>query len=168
MDASSGILYAKLPPKDRKVGNFECYESDRYLTVTGKHLPGTPTTIEKRHNEIIAIHTEVFAERNKKRSMQDPPPKVTPVDLDDDALHDVAFRAKNGEAVRRLYYGDTGQCASPSEADLALCSHLAFYTAGDVPPMDRRFRASDLCRPKWDDRRGDRTYGETTIYKALE
>ena len=33
--------FAKLPPKDRKLGGFECYESGRYLTVTGNHLPGT-------------------------------------------------------------------------------------------------------------------------------
>ena len=36
------FVYAQLPPKDRKLGHFECYESSRYLTVTGNHLPGTP------------------------------------------------------------------------------------------------------------------------------
>jgi hypothetical protein len=34
--------------------------------------------------------------------------------------------------------------------------------------MDRMFRASDLYRPKWDEKRGSATYGELTIAKALE
>ena len=162
------FVYAKLPPKDRKIANFECYESGRYLTITGNHLSGTPFTIEHRHEEMTAIHAEMFAERNKKRSKQSPPPKAAPVDLEDDALLEVAFDAKNGEAVRWLYHGDPGQYGSRSEADLALCSHLAFYTAGDPARMDRMFRASDLYRPKWDDRRGAQTYGEMTISKALD
>ena len=110
------FVFAKLPPKDRKVGNFECYESGRYMTVTGNHLPGTPATIEKRQNEMTAVHTEMFRERNKKPPKQGPPPEATPVDLDDDVLLEVAFRSKNGEAVRQLYHGDTAQYASPSEA----------------------------------------------------
>ena len=126
------FVFAKLPPKDRKVGDFECYESGRYMTVTGNHLPGTPATIEKRQNEMTAVHTEMFRERNKKPPKQGPPPEATPVDLDDDALLDVAFRSKNGPAVRHLYHGDTAQYASPSEADLALCSYLAFYARGTL------------------------------------
>jgi hypothetical protein len=162
------FVLAKLPPKDRKLGCFECYESGRYLTVTGNHLPGTPATIEHRQNEMTAVHTEIFAERNEKHSKQGPPPKVAPVDLDDDALLEVAFRAKNGEAVRQLYYGDTGQYATHSEADLALCSHLAFYASGEASRVDRMFRASELYRPKWDEQRGSQTYGEMTIAKALQ
>ena len=142
------FVFAKLPPKDRKVGNFECYESGRYMTVTGNHLPGTPATIEKRQNEMTAVHAEMFHERNKKPPKQGPPPEATPVDLDDDALLDVAFRSKNGPAVRQLYHGDTAQYVSPSEADLALCSYLAFYARGDAVRVDRMFRASKLWRPQ--------------------
>jgi len=34
--------------------------------------------------------------------------------------------------------------------------------------MDRIFRESGRCRPKWDEGRGGRTYGETTIRKAID
>ena len=80
------FVYAKLPPKDRKIGNFECYESGRYLTVTGNHLSGTPLTIERRQDELTAIHIEVFAERNQRRTNQAGKlPHAAPVDLEDGA-----------------------------------------------------------------------------------
>ena len=37
-----------------------------------------------------------------------------------------------------------------SNADAALCAHLAFYTGRDLPRMDRLFRMSGLYRDKWD------------------
>jgi hypothetical protein len=161
------FLYAKLPPKDRKIGNFECYESGRYLTITGTHLPGTPMTIEHRQKQMEEVHAEVFAERNKPRpNGKINIPSMLP-NLDDQELLDKAFNARNGEAVWRLYYGDINKYGSHSEADLALCSHLAFYTGPDYQKLDRLFRASDLCRPKWDDRRGDSTYGQMTVDRAL-
>ena len=42
------FLLGKLPPHGRKRGNFEAYETARYVTVTGQHIDGTPTTIEDR------------------------------------------------------------------------------------------------------------------------
>jgi hypothetical protein len=162
------FLWAKLPPKDRKLGNFECYESGRYLTVTGNHLEGTPTTIEHRQAEMDAVHTEVFAERNKPRANgKISPPSALP-NLDDRELLDKAFNAKNGEAIWRLYHGDHGKYDSHSEADLALCGHLAFYAGPDPQKIDRLYRASDLCSPKWDDPRGNTTWGGMTVAKALD
>jgi hypothetical protein len=38
----------------------------------------------------------------------------------------------------------------------------------DAAVIDRQFRRSGLMRPKWDERHGDRTYGERTIARALE
>ena len=56
------FIRAKLPPKDRKIGNFECYESGRYLTVTGHHVEGTPLSVEQRQLEMTQVHTDMFAE----------------------------------------------------------------------------------------------------------
>jgi replicative DNA helicase len=144
------------------------YESGRYLTVTGNHLPGTPTTIEHRQEEMDAVHAEMFAERNKPwTNGKVTTPSVLP-NLDDKELLDKAFNAKNGEDIFRLYHGDTSKYGSPSEADLALCNHLVFYAGPDPQKVDRIFRASDLYRPKWDDQRGNTTYGQMTINKAIE
>ena len=50
---------------------------------------------------------------------------------------------------------------------MALCSHLAFWCAGDAARMDRIFRRSGLMRDKWDSRRGGTTYGAQTIERAI-
>jgi putative DNA primase/helicase len=158
----------KLPPKDRRIGQFECYDSGRYLTVPGNHLPGTPTTVEHRQAEMNAVHTEMFAERNKPRTNGKVGSPLALPNLDDKEVLDKAFNAKNGEDIWRLYHGDTSKYGSPSEADLAFCSKVAFWAGPDPQKIDRIFRTSDLYRHKWDDARGDTTYGQMTIAKALE
>ena len=162
------FLYAKLPPKDRKIGNFETYESGRYLTVTGNHLPGTPLTIEHRQDEMIVVHTRMFAERNKPRPTSTSRADAQPIDLDDAELLEIAFSARNGDKVRRLYQGDISGYPGQSEADMALISHLCFYSVGDPGRIDRLFRSSDLMRPKWDEMRGAQTYGDLTIGKVVD
>jgi putative DNA primase/helicase len=57
---------------------------------------------------------------------------------------------------------------SRSEADLALCVVLAFWTQRDAARMDRLFRGSALRRDKWDEPRGTQTYGAKTIAAALK
>ena len=56
---------------------------------------------------------------------------------------------------------------SQSEADLALTGLLAEYIGNNPSQIDRLFRESTLYRDKWDETRGDNTYGERTIALAL-
>jgi putative DNA primase/helicase len=44
---------------------------------------------------------------------------------------------------------------------------LAFWTGDDGGRVDRLFRASRLYRAKWDEARGERTYGAQTIAQVL-
>ena len=67
-----------------------------------------------------------------------------------------------------LFAGDTSGYSNQSEADLALCRKLAFYTHGDFLNIDKFFRISGLFRPEWDEKQGTRTYGDTIIIKALQ
>lgn len=73
--------------------------------------------------------------------------------------------AANGAEIRRLWEGDTSAYKSQSEADQALCNHLAFWCQGDTARMDALFRQSGLCRDKWTDREDYRT---RTLEKAKE
>jgi putative DNA primase/helicase len=86
--------------------------------------------------------------------------------LADDALLQQASTAKNGAKFAALWAGDSTGYPSPSEADLALCMLLAFWTQ-DPDQLDRLFRQSGLMRPKWSAPRGDETYGARTIGEAL-
>jgi hypothetical protein len=88
-------------------------------------------------------------------------------DLSDDDLINKAMQAKNGAAFQILWNGDIGGYKSPSEADLALCAMLAFWANCDVTIIDRLFRQSSLYRKKWDERHGEKTYGQATIEKAV-
>ena len=73
-----------------------------------------------------------------------------------------------GETFKKLY--DEGSLVgkgSQSEADLQLCGMLAYWTGCDPNRMDRLFRNSKLMRPKWDEKRGESTYGKNTIALAI-
>ena len=160
-------LNGQLPPGRRRKGVVEMYGEARYFTVTGAHLAATPTTIEHRTTELAAVHAEVFGTSNNGTR-----PAATTLStiatLDDQQLLRIARRASNGSAFSRLWDGDLSGHASPSEADLGLCNHLAFYAAGDAAQVDRLFRQSGLMREKWDAPRGESTYGADTVQRAIE
>jgi hypothetical protein len=95
-------------------------------------------------------------------------PVVPRQELTDDELLAAARRAKNGPKFAALF--DEGRIegyASASEADLALCAMLAFWTGRDPERINRLFRQSMLFREKWMERRGESIYGETTVARAL-
>ena len=69
-----------------------------------------------------------------------------------------------------LYCGDWKvRYPSQSEADLALCSKLAFWFQKDAVRIDEIFRQSSLFRVKWDEKHhGDgSTYGQKTVEMAI-
>lgn len=81
-----------------------------------------------------------------------------------------AKNAKNGAKFERLWSGSTAGYESQSEAELALCCLLAFWTSNDTERMDRLFRESGLYREKWDEVHyaDGSTYGEKTIANAVQ
>ncbi|MCX7112246.1 MAG: hypothetical protein NTX45_19390 [Proteobacteria bacterium] len=88
---------------------------------------------------------------------------------DDAALIEKAGKAKNGAKFQALMAGDCSSYPSQSEADVALCMLLAFWTQ-DPAQIDRIFRSSGLFRDKWDKKHhaDGNTYGQGTIQKALD
>src|SRR5829696_7517591 len=161
------LVRATLPAelgRNRK-GRFEAYDRDRYFTVTGKHLAGTPQNIEGRQEELRGVVGRVFGEEStnghkEPREATEPPENNG---LSNEKIVQKALSASNGERFARLWAGDTTDYGSHSEADLALCGMLAFWTGGDAATMDSLFRHSGLYRKKWD--RED--YRNRTIAEAL-
>ena len=150
--------------KGRKNSKLEIYSSGRYFTMTGKRIG--PQNIYERQEEVDALIAEHFPE-----DIQQPAPlPVQPVPLEDRELLERAFRWPTmGHKLRSLYVdGDTKAYAGDdSAADLGLCNYLAFLCGRDAIRMDRLFRGSALYRKKWDERRGEETYGQMTIRKAI-
>ena len=84
-----------------------------------------------------------------------------------DEILRAALNSKNGAKFKALYSGDTSGYGSQSEADMALCNMLAFWTGCDAEKMDALFRSSGLMRNKWDRKQSGSTYGALTVQKAI-
>ncbi len=145
-----------------ETGEVEIYSRGRYFTVTGQQLPGTPDAIEDRQAALTSLHGRIFASKTKPKKPR--APVGCSVGLDDAELLVHARRAKNGAKFADLWNGDYGGYSSQSEADLALCSMLAFWTGKNRSRMDLLFRQSGLMREKWE--RED--YRERTITAACD
>ena len=144
---------------------IEIYDRGRYFTVTGQHLAGTPTEVEDGQEALDRLCARLWPRKQASSSTR---PVAAVFEGDDEALLEKARAAKNGEQFSRLWDGDPSQHADDdSAADLALCNRLAFWTCRDADRMDRLFRRSGLFRDKWDERRGDSTYGRMTIERAI-
>ena len=141
-------------------GDLEIYDRGRYFTMTGDVFGQPAAEIAEAQGEVDALYERLFPERRSA-----PAPRKAP-DLPaiegDRELLDRAFASKQGHRIQALWNGDTEGYASQSEADLALCSHLWFWTGGDATRVDALFRRSGLMRPKWE--RAD--YREATLAKA--
>ena len=152
-----------------KDGAIEMYDRDRFFTVTGVRLPDRPADIEERQTAIDAVYASVFGEGqapqlplvNLSNNGQAP--------LDDDEIVRLACSSrKSGTKFASLWAGRwNGYFNSASEADSSVAFTLGFYTK-NATQIDRIFRCSGLMRPKWDEKHGQKTYGQMTIEKALE
>lgn len=143
------------------VGKIEIYDQKRYFTVTGRHLEGTPSSVEPRQAALDALMERLWGGDRPPRAMKAPVEAALP---DDDELIRRALAAGNGAKFARLWSGNTADHGDDhSVADLALCSMLAFWCGPDAARIDRLFRRSGLCREKWE--RAD--YRERTIAKAV-
>lgn len=148
---------------NRKAG-IEVYTAgctEKFVTLTGNGI--REVGIGKRSEALHAVAEKYMRRPQKEQTerVQNAPPGSF---LSDDAVLSAARNARNGEAFVRLWDGDITGYASASEADLALCTRLAFFCGGDTDQMDKLFRRSALYRDKWE--RAD--YRETTLRKAVD
>src|SRR5699024_7235020 len=157
--------------KAKKPGNrsknsekgFEIYDNNRLMTMTGYHLEGTPTEINESQMIVEQLYDIYFSKQNEKESMEKANIfnlKPSPNLIDDEVVK-LASNDKNGHKFKALFNGVIDGYGSQSEADLAFCSLISFYTQ-DFVQIDRLFKKSNLYRDKWDEKRGDTTYGKLT------
>lgn len=158
------ICKGTLPDGARRRGNVEMYSSGRYFIMTGKLYNPNYTEIKDCTESIKLLHNKYLYTENPQVA----PRVIQKLDMDDNEIIDKARNCRTGSLFQLLYSGNwQGVYNSQSEADLALCNHLAFWTQKDAAQIDRIFRTSGLYRDKWDSKRGAYTYGETTIQKAI-
>ena len=142
--------------------------TQKYVTLTGDVFPlPFDTTWGPRNAELLKV-LERYMVRERPEQVQPLPQVSAAPHLEDAELIRLAQRAKNGAAFSRLWSGDWSGYPSHSEADMALCNSLAFWTNRDPEQMDRLFRQSGLMRDKWDRRQSGSSYGRITIRSAIE
>ena len=165
------FLYGEIPGKGNKntENGVEMYAHSRYFTMTGQPLDGAPATIARDDTALKWIF-ETYIKPPKKAAKKKRQATAA-MPLSDDDVLDKARGAKNGDTFTALWEGRWQEnYASQSEADLALCCSLAFWTGKAKEQMDKLFRQSGLYRPKWDvvHHAGGATYGEETLTRAIE
>jgi primase-polymerase (primpol)-like protein len=163
------LLMGSLPIGRQRKGRIEMYDRSRFFTITGHHLANAPATINDRQDELARLHHRVFGTKKAPRAGMLGGKVGTGMSLSDSELLDRAMRAVNGKKFSQLWAGDTSRYATAendghSEADLALCSLLAFSCGPDEDRIDRLFRQSGLYRQKWE--RAD--YRALTLAAALD
>jgi hypothetical protein len=134
------FVRAKLPRSGAKKGNVEAYADDRYVTVTGNRLPGTPAEIRERAAETL----EAFAAEFDRA----PEPPVAP----------------QSEVARLLAGLPPGRDDSADDLRAAI---LLAQRLPDPAVIDAAIRGSKRYRAKWDELHGAETYGARTIRLAL-
>ncbi len=171
------ICRGVLPSGPRRRGNVEMYDSARFFALTGNVIDG---------NSSVSDGTENIKPLYEKYLNPKPPkgayvykeegysgfspniPEGTSV-LTDEEVVSKAMSSGNGVLFSAYYYGQwRGIKESQSQADMGFCSLLAFWTNKDPKQMDRIFRSSKLMRDKWDEKRGEKTYGRITVENAIK
>ncbi|HZY25011.1 MAG TPA: hypothetical protein VFE71_04240, partial [Bacteroidales bacterium] len=151
------ICIAEIPGKRRRAGPREMYETGRYFTVTGDYIEGTAQNVNQSQEAVNGLYNKWFPSVNKQVANKKKSPELS----DEDVLN-LCRNAKNAEKFNSLYAGNIKGFASQSEADLSLCSIMAFYTQ-NKEQLNKLFCESKLFRDKWD--RED--YGAKTLEKAI-
>jgi len=160
-------IFRGFKPKNtpNKKNGFEMYDHERFFALTAdlKTLPQIDSFDGEKMRDLIDL-TIGFKKDN--------PAPINPVgtgnDLSNDAVINRILTSSQARDFKELYAGSIADYESHSNADLALCNILAYWTNRDAQKIDSIFRQSKLYRSKWDSKRGATTYGEMTIQKAIE
>ena len=158
---SEGIV---CPQGENNAGAIEAYDKLRYFTVTGKGK----YSIGDGQKVINWLYEKYLKPQPTRQRTQPRNKRQRSTNLFYDDIIAKIRQSRQGHKFEALYAGNTTGYGSDSEADLALCSVIAFWTQ-KTETIDAIFRQSALIRPKWDEKhRSDgATYGQMTIEKAI-
>ena len=141
---------------------IEAYDRVRYFTVTGRGKGN----IGDGQAVIDWLVQEHLSEPQRPTHTTERQPATE--NLNAGEVIERIRKSPQSAKFEALMRGNTTGYGSQSEADLALCGVITFWSQETVV-IDAIFRQSALMRAKWDEsRRGDKaTYGQMTIERAL-
>ena len=151
------------PPASKKAGNIEVYGEKHYLTITTRHLPGTPAIVNSRQEALEALYRTLtpVAER--------PVQNTTGVATSGNDLTELPPQAAHDPVLQRLLRGDITGYTSQSSADFVLIMKLLHWTGDNIALTRQLFLESGLYREDKTERKtGSTTYLDMTIANALK
>ena len=161
------IVKGKIPGSRRRKGNIEMYDSGRFFTMTGKTIGKYKDVTEVSEQVFKTIYEKYLPNNTVKypttNNYQQNIHNLSEIDV----INEI-YKSKQAKLFDDLMKGNyEPYYTSHSEADMALANILAFWCARDYSQMDSIFRQSNLYRDKWDEKRKNSTYGEQTLFKAI-
>jgi primase-polymerase (primpol)-like protein len=169
------FLRGKLPDRRNRlkieiagvIYEVEIYAEKRYIALTGL-LENSSTEIKLMQNELNRLYSIAIAPNNNVKELIPSPSCVLnpePGNYPDCDLISQIQQSKNADKFNALWRGNWQNCyKSQSEADLALCSMIAFYNQNENF-VDEKFRQSGLMREKWN---YNKTYRNNTLSLAIQ
>ena len=126
------LLVEGKPPASKKAGNIEVYGEKHYLTITTRHLEGSPATINSRQTKLDALYASLVpvpTAPNERQNTRGGHGAVPRTELPPEAAHD--------PVLQKLLQGDITGYTSQSSADFVLIMKLLHWT-GDNIGSDRK------------------------------
>lgn len=161
------IVKGKIPGNRRRKGNIEMYDSGRFFTMTGKRIGKYTDVTETSERVFKTIYDKYLPNNTVKYPTQNNYQQNIHNLSEIDVINEI-YKSKQSKLFDDLMRGTyEPYYNSHSEADMALANILAFWCAKDYTQMDSIFRQSNLYRDKWDEKRKNSTYGEQTLFKAI-
>lgn len=151
--------------KKRTDLDIELYNDVRFITVTGESIGQSEICDEQEVlNNLVERYFKVEP-RLETTFTYDSNHKS---ELSDDEVIDLMLKSKQKDKISDLLKGNYEKhFDSPSEAVQSLLHYLAFYTNKDKQQMENIFLNYNNLTDKWDSKRGNTTWGQLELDKAI-
>lgn len=156
---------------NRRTATVEFYSTDRYVTITGNHLEGTPQQIRTVDHQLLTTLIpppslpEIIPHRQASEAKH--------AQLSNQDLWERIFRFdRYGATHKNRFFGDLSHDRNDhSFAVVRLLNCLARWTHGDTERMRAMLLMSPLCNEKWFTPRGsgdwlDHQIADATAYSS--
>ena len=149
--------------------NYELYDNNRWLALTGNYLHMPSQLPQLDENDMKQLEQYLFKdELQKKAKMSQNVDKSTTKgnNLELDQIINKIKNSKQADNFNQLWENEDGE--NPSSGDQALANILIWWTNHDIDKADQLFRKSKRMRDKWDEVHSTdgRTYGQLTLENA--
>jgi hypothetical protein len=156
-----------VPTRKYSAHHVEVYSKAHYMTLTGKTIDNSNPAVEDRQDLLVQLLDSYDAATGQRKGNS--PTLWTDQEewFDDDTLIQKASNDAQGKRFQDLFAGrwrNYPEYPSQSEADLALCNHIAIYTNNmqqcgriywsshlflNSPKRKRKQRPDYLFHPEW-------------------